>query len=264
MEAGRVSARPRIAFTTVWHRRLRPVDHGFRYGAFFLLLPLRSMGAGAQPRGLLSRNRPGWMSFHDRDHGDGRSDCLQWFDEILRGEGITDATGEVWLQTMPRLLGFVFNPVSFWYAYRADGTTAAILAEVNNTFGERHCYLLTGDGLERGGEARADKVFHVSPFCHVAGEYRFRFHGRPGEEVGLRELLRVQVDLHDAAGPLLRTGIAGSLRELDARSRRRALRAMPFLTFGVVARIHLQAIRLLARRVPFLRKPVPPQAFVTR
>src|SRR3989344_4698121 len=88
-----------------------------------------------------------------------------WLDELLRTEGVTDATGEVWLHCYPRVLGYTFKPVSFWYCHRADGHLRAIVVEVNNTFGERHCYLL--DAPQYGVEQQARKVFHVSPFCEV-------------------------------------------------------------------------------------------------
>jgi DUF1365 family protein len=123
----------------------------------------------------LARNRFGLLAFHDRDHGDGGADALAWIEALLASEGVADADGEIWLHTYPRVLGYVFKPVSFWYCHRADGSLAAVVAEVNNTFGERHCYLLDEPGLAWGRELRARKVFHVSPFCQVEGRYRFRF-----------------------------------------------------------------------------------------
>ena len=140
-----MNALPLIGFGHVWHRRLRPVEHAFRYPGYFLLLPLRSLRT--QPDPVLRRNRLGWLSFHDRDHGEGGPDALAWFEQLLHSEGIDDADGEIWLHTFPRVLGYVFKPVSFWYAHRADGSLAAVLAEVNNTFGERHAYLLAGPDL---------------------------------------------------------------------------------------------------------------------
>ena len=145
----------------VRHRRLRPRVHAFEYPTYFLMLPLRSLRAAPEP--ALRRNRRGWLSFHDADHGDGRSDALAWLDELLASEGIHDAQGEAWLHCYPRVLGYVFKPVSFWYCHRNDGTLAAIITEVNNTFGERHCYLL--DQPRYGQELTADKVFHVSPLA---------------------------------------------------------------------------------------------------
>jgi uncharacterized protein len=154
-----------IATGVVRHKRLRPAVHAFAYATYFLMLPMRTLRR--QGNGALVRNRFGLVSFHDGDHGDGRADALAWLDELLHREGIPDATGEAWLQTYPRVLGYVFKPVSFWHCHRADGSLAAVVAEVNNTFGERHCYLLDGPGLAYGRELHARKVFHVSPFCAV-------------------------------------------------------------------------------------------------
>jgi hypothetical protein len=145
-----------------------------------LRLPdLLPAAADAQPARAappaLRRNRFGLLSFHDRDHGDGRADAWPGWTNCWPREGVHDADGEVWLHTYPRVLGYAFKPVSFWYCHRADGSLAAIVAEVNNTFGERHCYLLAGPELAWGRELQARKVFHVSPFCRVQGSYRFRF-----------------------------------------------------------------------------------------
>ena len=250
-----MTARSLIGFGHVWHRRLRPVEHAFRYPSYFLMLPMRSLRS--QPDAILRRNRRGWLSFHDCDHGDGGTDALAWFEQLLHSEGIEDADGEVWLHTFPRVLGYAFKPVSFWYAHRADGSLAAVLAEVNNTFGERHAYLLAGQGVAWGSEQVARKQFHVSPFCEVRGEYRFRF--ERGED---RTLARV--DLHDEDGPLLQTSVGGVLQPLDAATVRRAFFGTPLMTLGVIVRIHWQALRLWAKRVPFHGKPSEPKRFVTR
>ncbi len=240
---------------TVRHRRLRPTEHAFAYPTYFLLLPMRSLRAAPEP--ALRRNRFGLMSFHDRDHGDGRADALAWIDELLAAEGVAGADGEVWLHTYPRVLGYVFKPVSFWYCHRSDGGLAAVVAEVNNTFGERHCYLLTGPGLAFGRELVARKVFHVSPFCRVQGQYRFRFMRTADRTVA-------RIDHDDDAGALLQTSVSGELQPLTPRRVRAAFFGMPLMTLGVVVRIHWQALRLWLKRVPFASKPQPPQASTSR
>jgi len=244
-----------IGTGVVRHRRLRPQANAFEYPTYFVMLPMRALRE--QPSDALARNRRGLLSFHDRDHGDGRADALAWLDELLAAEGVHDAQGEVWLQTYPRVLGFVFKPVSFWHCMRVDGTLAAIVVEVNNTFGERHCYLLAGPQLAYGCELRAQKVFHVSPFCHVTGEYRFRF-------MRTADRCVARIDHDDEAGALLLTSVSGRLAPLTRGAVRVAFFGMPLMTMGVLARIHWQALKLLFKRVPFVSKPAPPGAFVSR
>jgi len=244
-----------IGIGQVHHRRLRPRENTFAYRTWFLMLPLRALRRDGD--GALVRNRRGLVSFHDRDHGDGRADALAWIDGLLAAEGVHDAGGEVWLQTYPRVLGYVFKPVSFWYCERADGTLAAIVAEVNNTFGERHCYLLSGPQLGWGTEQTARKVFHVSPFCDVQGRYRFRFMRTPDRVVA-------RVDHDDDQGALLETSLSGRLAPLTPAAARAAFFGMPLMTLSVVARIHWQALKLWTKRVPFFSKPAPPQAFTSR
>ena len=250
-------ALPLIGTGVVRHRRLRPAVHAFQTGTYFLLLPMRTLRATPAP--ALARNRFGLLSFHDRDHGDGRPDALAWLDELLRSEGIADADGEVWLQTYPRVLGYVFKPVSFWYCERADGTLAAIVVEVNNTFGERHCYLLAGAGLGYGRDLQARKVFHVSPFSHIVGGYRFRFLRSAASERCV-----VRIDHEDAEGALLQTSLSGRLQPLTPASARAAFFGVPLMSFGVIARIHWQALRVWAKRVPYVPKPAPPDRVGTR
>ena len=168
-----------------------------------------------------------------------------------------DADGEVWLQTDPRVLGYAFKPVSFWDCHRRDGTLAAIVAEVNNTFGERHCYLLAGERLDWGREQRACKALHVSPFCRVEGQYRFRF-------LRTEHHVVARVEHDDGDGPLLLTSLHGERAPATASRQRAAFFGQPLMTLGVIARIHWQALRLWRKGVPFFRKPAAPPSLVTR
>jgi DUF1365 family protein len=231
----------------VMHRRLRPVAHQFAYRVFFLRLPLSRLEDAPIPV-----NRPGLCSFHYRDHGarDG-SHPLAWIRQLLAREGI-HADGEVWLHCFPRVLGYVFNPVSFWFCEDRYGRVQAVLAEVNNTFGEHHAYLLrTGEALE------ARKMFHVSPFFPVSGRYRFRFEERAG-------LRLARIDYFGDAGPLLYTSISGRPQALTRARLAIAFLTHPLMTFAIIARIHWQALRLWLKRVPFFRKPAPPTEELSR
>ena len=244
---------PKLYFGNVHHSRLRPERNSFNYGVYFLRLPMRSMAVSQTSIRLFSHNCFNLLSFHDCDHGDGQQPLVQWIDSILSKEGIDDADGEIWLQTFPRVLGYVFNPVSFWFCHRSDGALRAVLCEVSNTFGERHCYLLDKNvPIEEGDELEALKVFHVSPFCKVEGGYRFQFRGIR-QQNGYKILARI--DYHDSKGTLLLTSITGSPCILTNRAVVRALLRFPLMTFMVIARIHWQALRLWIKRVPFYRKP---------
>jgi uncharacterized protein len=264
---------PQLCFGQVRHTRLRPVRNAFAYGTYYLRLPVRSMGDAGFGCRLMSRNGFNLLSFKDSDHGDGKQPLAAWIDGLLKSEGVMDADGELWLQAMPRVLGFVFNPVSFWFCHRADGALRAIVCDVRNTFGERHFYLLdTGAEIPNGLELSARKVFHVSPFCQVQGHYRFRFVRvayRDGDDARdpagrLAENTLACIDYHDATDALLKTSVSGRSGPITSATVARAFFGFPLMTFGVVARIHLQALRLWLRRVPFFSKPVPPQQKVTR
>ena len=248
---------PLIGFGQVRHARLRPARHAFAYGTFFMMLPMRSLAVLGSK--ALAVNRFGAISFHDRDHGDGRDasqgGALAWLDALLQSEGIADANGEVWLHCYPRIFGFTFKPVSFWYCHDASDRLRAIVVEVNNTFGERHCYLL--DKPQWGIEQTADKVFHVSPFCSVEGQYRFRF-------MRTQERTVARIDHDDALGALIQTSVSGHLVALNTRSQWQALLRYPLMTVMVVVRIHWQAFKLWRKKVTFFSKPTPPQDFVTR
>lgn len=235
---------PQLCLGQVMHRRLRPVAHGFAYPVFQVQLPLRRLAAANCA--LFSVDRWNVLSFHARDHGprDG-SPLLPWIEALLASHGLP-AQGEIVLQAFPRVFGYVFNPVSFWHCHDAEGRLVAVLAEVNNTFGGSHAYLLHqgGEPLPAGGVLRADKSLHVSPFNRVEGGYRFRF-DLDGP------VQRVRIDYDDAEGELMRTAITGRPRGWSSRALLGALLRMPLLTVGVMARIHWQALRLWLKGVPF-------------
>jgi len=248
----------RLFFGHVMHRRLRPVTNRFVYPVYFCLLPLSAIErlAGA----LFAVNRWQVFSFHYADHGarDG-SHPLLWIRALLAREAIA-ADGEVWLQCFPRVLGFVFNPISLWYCHDRAGDLRAVLAEVSNTFGERHNYLLAhadGRPIRDGETLRSNKVFHVSPFLALAGHYRFRFHSRRASDRNADWRL-VRIDHADGEGDLLHTAVSGSGTPLTSAALLSAFCRLPLLTLGVVARIHWQALKLWCKRVPFFSKPAAP------
>ena len=248
------SLAPAVCFGAVMHERLVQAHNRFVYPTAFVRLPLSRLGEIRAP--LLGIDRFNLFSVLSRDHGrrDG-SPLLPWLRGILAERGLAAVCdGEVVLQTMPRVMGFVFNPVSFWFCHDRDGALRVVLAEVSNTFGERHNYLVhhpDHSPIRPGDELTARKLFHVSPFFPLRGEYRFRFDTRGPAHV-------VHIDLWDEGRRQLGTCLAGRAQALDGRAMGKWLLRHPFLTLGVIARIHWQALRLAFKRVSFHRKPAPP------
>jgi DUF1365 family protein len=252
---------PGVMEGEIMHARSRPAVNAFRYRAFCLRVPLSRL-AELAARGV-SLNRRGIVSFAERDHGARDGSSLDaWIRALLAREAV-DCNGEIVLYTFARVLGYVFNPVSFWVCHDPAGNVRAVLAEVNNTFGESHAYLIAhGDGrpLVSGETLRARKMFHVSPFCEVKGHYAFRFHFG-----GERWLARIDYFDGDdeSSAPLLATSISGRAQPLP-QSALTLLWRYRWFTLGVIARIHWQAVKLWRCRVPFSRKPAPPTAALTR
>ena len=242
---------PKLLIGQVMHRRLRPAKNAFVYPVFYVQMPLADLSAGKSP--IFSVDRNNLLSFHQKDHGprDG-SPLLPWIQSLLRERGLPD-DGEIMLQCFPRVLGYVFNPVSFWFCRNSTGELIAVLAEVSNTFGGRHNYLLhnpDGTALRDGQVLTTSKQFHVSPFCEVEGGYRFRFYlDKPA--------MLARIDYDDAEGELLLTAISGKARAWSTQTLLAAFLRMPLLTAGVMLRIHWQALKLWLKGVPFFGKTVP-------
>jgi hypothetical protein len=238
----------------VMHRRLFPVQYRFAYRVFSLLVDIDRLDEAARASRLFSHNRFNLVAFHDRDHGPRDGGPLRpWIDGVLRRFGVDLDGGEVALLCLPRVLGFVFNPLAIWYCRHRDGSLRAVLLEVSNTFGERHGYLLHEAGEPMAWPVRQArrKEFHVSPFVGMEAEYRFRL-GEPTErlEVGIRELQGDRLMLVAAQ--------VAERQPLTTASLARVLIAVPLQTLKVVAMIHWQALKIWRRGAPFHRKPAPP------
>lgn len=258
-----------IGFGHVVHHRLRPSVHQFKYPNYFILLPIRTLAKQVHTATTLAINRPALLSFYHQDHGLGEVNALTWIDDVLKENGINDADGEVWLQTYPRVLGFVFKPVSFWYCFNKDKKLKAVVAEVNNTFGERHCYLLDPVNWDQIVEAK--KVFHVSPFCDVAGHYEFKFQLKNNHQLlpsNTNEknvsFLSATVNHHDENGLLIHTRIEGKLQNYNQKTMWHALLSYGLMTLAVWIRIHWQAFGLWRKKVGFRSKPEKPADFLTK
>ncbi|HHX4174209.1 TPA: DUF1365 domain-containing protein [Burkholderia contaminans] len=193
------------------------------------------------------------LALASRDYGprDGRA-LGPWMRDVLAHAGIP-ADGPIWLQTIPRVFGYAFNPVSFWYCYDRAGRLRALYADVRNTFGAHHGYLLSAmchAPIDADTVLVSRKTFHVSPFCDIVGDYAFRV-----RQCG--DHLSVAIDYRDDDGLLLRTAIAMQSAPLTAARAWRALARQPLNAINVVIRIHWQALRLWLARVPFYGKTPP-------
>lgn len=238
----------------VMHRRLVAPFYRFVYRVFYLLLDIDRIGEAARGLGLFSYNRFNLLAFHDRDHGQGARGGLRvWAEAQLREQGIHLEGGRIRLLCMPRLIGFVFNPISLWYCEHRDGSLRAVIAEVRNTFGEKHSYVLASGGAPLAYEApqEKEKCFHVSPFFDLVGRYRFLL-SEPGE--------RLRVVIHETREgvPILDASVAGEQRELTDRAIAWQVLQMPFMTLKVVAGIHWEALKIWLRGARFHPKPAPP------
>ncbi|MCB1959450.1 MAG: DUF1365 domain-containing protein [Rhodocyclaceae bacterium] len=245
---------PTVGFGTVVHVRHAPVEHRFAYPIAFLRVPLAALAGLRVP--LLGIDRFNLFSLRAADHGarDG-SDPARWLHVLLAEHGLAGAAdGPVMLQTFPRILGYVFNPVSFWFCHDRSGALRVVVAEVNNTFGERHAYVVAHPDrrpIVPGDRLTVRKRFHVSPFFPVAGEYRFAFDVSDGHS-------RVALDYFEGGRRVLSTALSGRLQALDGAAMGRWLLRFPLMSFLVMGRIHWQALRLWRKRVPFFRKPDAP------
>ncbi len=238
-----------------FHGRKGPVRNAFRYTVDYILLdPDKAFG----PR-LFSRNRGNLMSLQDADHGGvpGQGRGAPWAREVLAAHDLP--ADRLLLLAQPRLLGHVFNPVSFWLAYDRLGHLRAVIAEVSNTYGDRHSYLCHRDDrapITREDTITAQKIFHVSPFQPVEGTYAFRFDIRP-DRIG------IWIDYTTATGGLF-TNLIGPRAPLTNWGILASAFRRPFGSRRVLALIHWQALKLALKRVKFNARPTPPGEDVSR
>jgi DUF1365 family protein len=243
----------------VIHQRFAPRRHRLKYRVFQMLFDLDELAALSSRLRLFSHNRFNLFSFHDRDHGDDRESSLRLYVErILVGAGLDIAGGRISVLCMPRIFGYVFNPLSVYYCHGADGGLKAMIYEVTNTFKERHTYLIPVESpVSRIIRQSCEKDFYVSPFMDMQMSYHFTL-SKPGETV---------TTAIDGRGPggerLIYAAFAGVRRRFDDGALFKLLLAYPFLTLGVVAAIHWEASKLFAKGIGLRQRPAPPMEPVT-
>lgn len=237
----------------VTHRRFKPRRHDLRYRLFMLLLDLDEAPALDRERRLFAYNHRGLLSFHDVDHGDGSGEPLkQQIQRRLAAAGLPTG-GPIRILCLPRVLGFVFNPLSEIYCHAPDGRLVAIVHQVTNTFGERHSYLLPVHECDvRAVRQSCAKRFYVSPFMDMDLTYDFRI-TPPGERAA------TAIRVSDAEGPVLAAAFAGDRRPMTDANLLEAWLGHPLVTLKVVAGIHWEALRLWLKGMRLRHRPPPPQ-----
>lgn len=242
-----------------FHGRRGAVENRFTYGVDYVLLDPEDTALRAPA--ILARNRAGLVSLHDADHGGARGagQGVAWVRRVLAQAGLDKADGKVLLLAQPRILGHVFNPVSFWLCHGSDSTLRCVIAEVNNTFGDRHSYLCHHDDqrpIIAADELSARKIFHVSPFQPVDGGYRFRF-----DITSAR--LGIRIEYGHAAGGVVAT-LTGPRRKASTGGLLAAMLRRPFGSRRVLALIHWQALKLWWKGARYHPRPAPPVQEVSR
>lgn len=223
---------------TVIHTRLRPRRHRLSYRVFSLLLDLDEI-ADLRSK-VLGVERAGLLGFRAADHGDGKTPLRQWAAGLLAEAGIEWDGGRIELLCYPRMLGFVFNPLTVWFCRSRSGDLRGILYEVHNTHGERHTYVLPAHLANGEVHHEAPKTFFVSPFMPAECTYRFRI-------VPAGDDVVVSIIEHDGEGPLLAASFTGERQPLTDSALLGLLFSYPLMTLKVVAGIHWEAIKLLAK-----------------
>ncbi|UUX49756.1 DUF1365 domain-containing protein [Nisaea acidiphila] len=244
----------------VMHARLLPFRHRFVYRVFSMLVDLDELDTLASRLRFFSRNRFNLFSYFDRDHGtrDG-APVRDWVRDQLRTAGLESLEGRITTHCFPRILGFVFNPLTIYFCHHEDGRLQAILYEVKNTFGQQHCYLIPVEDRQDPAHAirqSCEKGFYVSPFMEMQSTYRFRVK-EPGEKLSI--LIRQETP----EGETLVATHTGRREDLTDTAILKMAALYPLLTLKVVAGIHWEALKLWIKGAVFHERPAEPDHAVS-
>lgn len=235
----------------VMHQRLRPKKHRFTYRVFSLCLDLDELETLDRRLRLFSLNRFNLFSFYEKDHGSGKSDLGGQTRRLLAERGFSHATAHIKLLCYPRILGYVFNPLSIYFCYNDQRQLSAVLYEVSNTFKQKHTYLIPVDPQRKANlvDQRADKAMYVSPFMPMATHYRFRI--LPPDQQQVSVFIRQSDERADKPGNhVLLATLNGRYRTLNDATLLRLFFSHPLMTLKIIGAIHWQALRLWLKGLP--------------
>ena len=232
----------------VIHKRFKPKEHFFKYKVFSLFIDLSELNKLNDKLKFFSLNKFNLISFYEKDHGerDGSS-LINWVKFNLSNNNIKTENIKIKLLCYPRILGYVFNPLSIFFIYDENQDLISILYEVKNTFGEQHTYVFKVEGENKLIQNNCSKKFHVSPFIEMNCNYFFRVLN-PGEN------LSIIIDQHDQEGKILFASQDGKRSDLTSKNLMNSYLKHPLMTFKIISAIHFEAFKLWIKGIKFIKK----------
>ena len=239
-----------IIFAKVMHKRLVPKVNQFVYDVFYICFDIAKINNLSKK--IFSLNKFNLFSFYEKDYGpkDGSS-IENWAWNILKNQQIDKNINKIFLFTHPRVLGYVFNPASFFFCLDQEEKLQAVIVQVSNTFGENHCYLVfnkDSSPILQNQWLEADKEFHVSPFFKIEGCYKFRF-------IFEQNKIAVWIDYFTNEKTLLTSVICKKEVDFDYLNLILAFIKIPFMTFKIIILIHIQALKIVIKKIKYISKP---------
>ena len=234
----------------VIHKRFKPKVHYFRYNVFSLLIDLSELETIDKKISFFSFNKFNLISFYEKDHGerDGSS-LINWVNKNLEKNNISTQDIKIKILCYPRILGFVFNPLSVFYIYNLQNKLISILYEVKNTFGEQHTYIFKITKDENLVQNKCAKKFHVSPFIEMDCNYFFRLL-KPGDKIS------VIIDQYDKEDKILYASQDGTRTDFNSRELIKSYLKHPLMTFKIILAIHYEAFKLWIKGIKFIKKKI--------
>ena len=235
---------------TVIHKRFKPKIHYFKYKVFSLLIDLSELEYLSEKIKFFSHNKFNLVSFYEKDHGnrDGSS-LVSWVKKNLKDNNINSEDVKIKLLCYPRILGYVFNPLSVFYIYNIDEKLICILYEVKNTFGEQHTYIFKVDNDQNLYQHNCSKKFHVSPFIEMNCKYFFRLL-KPGEKIS------VIIDQYQTDEKILYASQDGQRVDFNTKELIKSYLKHPLMTFKIILAIHFEAFKLWLKGIKFIKKKI--------